>query len=78
MRETEISSLEKQKTPAGAMFERLTCLAPNLTVYYLCKTLRVWSQADGCCRSSFKAHGDIRIIIVVADLFPVVTEGVNQ
>ena len=40
MREAEISSLEKEKTPAGAMFERLTCVAPNLTVYYLCKTFK--------------------------------------
>ncbi|CAH3157390.1 unnamed protein product [Porites evermanni] len=38
MRETEISSLEKEKIPARAMLEKLTSLAPNLTVYYVCKT----------------------------------------
>lgn len=40
VRETEISLLEMEKIPAGAMFERLACLAPNLTVYYLCKTFK--------------------------------------
>ena len=40
MRETEISLLEMENTPAGVMLERLTCLAPNLTVYYLCKTFK--------------------------------------
>ena len=43
MRETEISSLEKEKIPARAMLEKLTSLtslAPNLTVYYVCKTFK--------------------------------------
>ena len=40
MRETEISLLEMEKTPAGAMLDRLASLAPNLTVYYLCKTFK--------------------------------------
>ena len=40
MRETEISLLEMENMPAGAMLERLTCLATNLTVYYLCKTFK--------------------------------------
>lgn len=40
MRETEISLLEMEKTPAGAMLDRLSALAPNLTVYYLCKTFK--------------------------------------
>lgn len=40
MRETEISLLEIEKTPAGAMLDRLASLAPNLTVYYLCKTFK--------------------------------------
>ena len=40
MRETEISLLEIEKMPAGAMLDRLSSLAPNLTVYYLCKTFK--------------------------------------
>ena len=40
MRETEISLLEIEKIPAGAMLDRLGSLAPNLTVYYLCKTFK--------------------------------------
>lgn len=40
MRETEISLLEIEKSPAGAMLDRLASLAPNLTVYYLCKTFK--------------------------------------
>jgi citrate lyase synthetase len=40
MRETEISLLEIEKTPAGAMLDRLASLAPNQTVYYLCKTFK--------------------------------------
>jgi len=40
MRETEISLLEMENIPAGAMLERLKCLAPNLTVYYLRKTFK--------------------------------------
>jgi len=40
MRETEISLLEIEKSPASAMLDRLASLAPNLTVYYLCKTFK--------------------------------------
>lgn len=40
MRETEISLLQMEKNPAGAMLDRLSSLAPNLTVYYLCKTFK--------------------------------------
>ena len=40
MRETEISLLDKEKVPAAALFQRLLSLEPNLTVYYLCKTLK--------------------------------------
>ena len=40
MREAEISLLEIEKTPSGAMLDRLAALAPNLTVYYLCKTFK--------------------------------------
>jgi len=40
MRETEISLLQMEKNPAGAMLDMLSSLAPNLTVYYLCKTFK--------------------------------------
>ena len=40
MRETEISLLEIEKSPAAAMLDRLASFAPNLTVYYLCKTFK--------------------------------------
>ena len=40
LRETEISLLEIEKTPAAAMLDRLASLAPNLTVYYLCKIFK--------------------------------------
>ena len=32
--------MEKEKIPARAMLEKLTSLAPNLTVYYVCKTFK--------------------------------------
>lgn len=40
MRENEISLLENEKNPGGAMLDRLASLAPNITVYYLCKTFK--------------------------------------
>ena len=40
LRETEISFLEIEKSPAGAILDRLAFLAPNLTVCYLCRTFK--------------------------------------